>query len=72
MAANRSAIIGDLLKNSGIVRSRTNQYGTTLRVSNLCFLDVDVQQEACIPAGTLVRLCSSISSMGGGSLMETL
>jgi len=35
VAANRSAIIGDLLKNSGIVRSRTNQYGTTLRVSNL-------------------------------------
>ncbi len=33
IAANRSAIIGDLLKNSGIVRSRTNQYGTTLRVS---------------------------------------
>ena len=33
VAANRSAIINDLLKNSGIVRSRTNQYGTTLRVS---------------------------------------
>ena len=32
VAANRSAIINDLLKNSGIVRSRTNQYGTTLRV----------------------------------------
>ena len=32
VAANRSAIIGDLLKNSGIVRSKTNQYGNTLRV----------------------------------------
>ncbi|CAK0782457.1 hypothetical protein CVIRNUC_005697 [Coccomyxa viridis] len=34
VAANRSAIINDLLKNSGIVRSRTNQYGTTLRAVN--------------------------------------
>lgn len=35
VAANRSAIIGDLLKNSGIVRSKTNQYGNTLRVRPL-------------------------------------
>jgi hypothetical protein len=32
IAANRTAIVGDLLKNSGIVRSRTNQYGNTLQV----------------------------------------
>ena len=40
VAANRSAIINDLLKNSGIVRSRTNQYGTTLRVSTIIGLRV--------------------------------
>ena len=49
VAANRSAIIGDLLKNSGIVRSKTNQYGNTLRVRPLalCVAKTAVGRPLC-------------------------
>jgi hypothetical protein len=44
IAANRTAIVGDLLKNTGIVRSRTNQYGNTLRAR----LSTPVPTASCV------------------------
>lgn len=35
VAANRTAVMGDILKNSGIVRGRSNQYGNTLQARAL-------------------------------------
>ncbi|CAL8470974.1 g10516 [Coccomyxa elongata] len=57
IAANRTAIVYDLLKNSGIVRGRSNQYGNTLRAVNGYPMEPSPAAVAAVEYA-LRRLCS--------------
>lgn len=57
IAANRTAVVDDLLRNSGIVRGRSNQYGNTLRAVNGYPMEPSPAAVAAVEYA-LRRLCS--------------